>query len=225
MKELYQRHELSIQNIFFSAPSKTAKLANSALFISSFSRHSASLWFVSLQKTFGMNDIQGWPHCSYSILLFHFPWSKLFSLNIQLFLLRSCGGLGQRFILNLIRNPGLKVCILLAFRPQCLILLQQIWILTTDTDLVIIHLSFHVKNVGGPICKGHQSHINSRSKIRYFLALWREFDDTQLSHLLLICLSFYVQTIPYKRLKPHLISVYFIYYVPPFIIIKSYVEL
>lgn len=118
MKELYQRHELSIQNIFFSAPSKTAKLANSALFISSFSRHSASLWFVSLQKTFGMNDIQGWPHCSYSILLFHFPWSKLFSLNIQLFLLRSCGDLGQRFILHLIRNPGLKACILLAFRPQ-----------------------------------------------------------------------------------------------------------
>lgn len=161
MKELYQRHELSIQNILFSAPSKTAKLANSALFISSFSRHSASLWFVSLQKTFGMNDIQEWPHCSYSILLFHFPWSKLFSLNIQLFLLRSCGDLGQRFILNLIRNPGLKACILLAFRPQCLILLQQIWILTTDTDLVIIHLSFHVKNVDGPICKGHQSHINS----------------------------------------------------------------
>lgn len=89
------------------------------------SLHSLTLYlhlgFVSLQKTSKMTDIQGWPHCSFLIRLFLLPQSKLLlshASNIQQTLLWNCTDRGQRLIsLSLLTNPGLRVCILLAFRP------------------------------------------------------------------------------------------------------------
>lgn len=137
MKEFHQRHGLSIQNISFSAPSKTAKLAYAALFIAPFFNSLPSLHFcfVPLQKTFEMSDVQGWPHCSFPILPFFLPQSKVCRLtpaNIQQALLWNCTDLGQRLIsLSLLTNPGLRVCILLAFRP--------LWFNTTPPDMTSHH--------------------------------------------------------------------------------------
>ncbi len=122
MKEFHQRHGLSIQNISFSAPSKTAKLADAALFISPFSDSLSPLLFC-----FSPKDLWKWLTFKGDLIvvfLFCFFFSSIkwallpHASNIQQALLWNCTDLGQRLIpLSLLTNPGLRVCILLAFRP------------------------------------------------------------------------------------------------------------
>lgn len=119
MKEFHQRHGLSIQNISFSAPSKTAKLASAALFISPFSPSlSPSDLFPSKRPLKKKLTFKG---DLVVVFLFCYVPSLFCSLRAAIsssFCCLNCTDLGQRLIsLSLLTNPSLRACILLAFRP------------------------------------------------------------------------------------------------------------
>lgn len=137
MKEFHQRHGLSIQNISFSAPSKRAKLAYAVLFISPFSN---SLSLSPPLFCFSPKDIRNdWrsrvTSLYFSYLLIFPSKSKVCCItaaNIRQALLWNCSDLGQRLIsLSLWTNPGLRACILLAFR--------HLWFNITSPDMTTHH--------------------------------------------------------------------------------------
>lgn len=139
MKEFHQRRELSLQDVFLSAPSKKAKLADATLFLVPFSYSLSSLLVVvfsfvyfSSQKASHANNIT-----------------------------RNCTDLGQRLIsLSPLTNRGLRVSILLAFGP--------LWFNITPPDMTPHNrqrlcniFGFTGQRDGGRFCKAHQSFINN----------------------------------------------------------------